>query len=820
LISFPAAVAYFAPTATNNFATSTLTYGNNQVLLPGQVSLPLVVRVLDQNGLPISGIGVNFGSNGVGTVNPVNTATGKDGYAETIYTAGSAPNDLGLISILATAGNLQASLSVGVGTTLLATPTTLSVVSGQGQVILQDPTGGPSGTPLPFVVQATNADGSAAANAAITFTLTSGTGGLFAPDGSTQTSIVVPTGVTGQAQAEYVPPIVPYYHGFQPATITASAVSNPSATPPTVISTDFYINTVPLDIQYCGTPPCPPVVPIFGQVLSPASGTVLTGPASSTLTGAAQVLVTAANGVPIPNVGVQATTGTNPNVPNASCSSAAGGGVALTNTQGIATCDVLLNGVPGTKPLFFSLQVEGTPGTGISFGGYTLTIVPGAPANVTKISGDNQTLPAGSFLPQPFVIKVTDAHNNPLPNTPVTWTVPSGGFNVTSYSTVTGATGEASASGFLFANGGSTVTVQATAGTASATFTVLSSVAAATIVIASGNNQSAQVNTPFPNPLVVHLADKFGHPASFATVGFTTSGTARLSSNVVIADVNGQASVTVTSAGPVAGPLTVTAAYGAGTAAITVKFSLTVTALGPVGPEVLNSASLAPGLSPGGLVSFMGSGLAPTITGVVTDPTQFSGYSDTFDGNPAPILAIINQNGSEQINAQVPFEEPPTTTATVAIQTPTGSATLSNVVVATFAPGIFTNGTIASSGQNYPLATAIRPDGSYVSASNPAMRGENIMFFATGLGQTNPPASTGVPGVPGQLVGSPLYSGVNNQGSAVISAVYQPGSIGVYNITIQIPTSTVPGPAQPLSLFMVDITGTGYNAPAAFLPIQ
>jgi len=819
LLSLPAAVAYFAPTATGNTSVTALTYGSNQVLVPGQVSLPLVVRFLDQNGLPISGLGVNWGAD-VGAITPVNTATGKDGYAQAIYTAGRSPTDFGAISITAAGGNVEADFVVNVGTTLPVTPTTLTVVSGQGQVVLQDLTGVASGTPLPFVVQATNADGSPAANAVITFTLTSGAGGLLATDGSSQPSLVVATDAIGQAQAEYIPPQVPYYRGFQPATVTASAVSDSSATAPTIISQDFYINIVPLDIQYCGTPPCPPVVPIFGKMLAPPPGTVLSGPASSTLTGAAQVLVTSANGIPMPNVGVQATTGTNPNLPNASCAGPAGGGVALTNASGIATCDVVLNGVPGTQPLFFSVLVQGATGTGINFGGYTLTITAGAPANVTKVSGDNQTVPSGSILPEPLIVKVTDAGNNPIPNTPVSWTVPSGGFNLTAFNTVTGALGTATATGFLSAAGGSTVTIQATAGSASATFSVLSSVPAATIVIVSGNNQSAQVNTPFPNPLVVQLADKNGHPASFATVGFTTSGAATLSSNTVVAGADGQASVAVTSAGPVAGPLTVTASYGAGKSAIKVNFSLTVEPLGPVGPAILNSASLAPGIAPGGLVTFIGPGLAPTISGVVTDPAQFAGYSITFDGNPAPILALINDNGNEQINAQVPFEEPPTDTATVVIQTPTGSATLSNVVVSTFAPGTFTNGTLDANGQTYPLALAIRPDGSYVSATNPAQRGENITFFATGLGQTVPAASTGVPAVPGQIVGSALFAGVNNQGSAVISAVAQPGSIGVYAITIQISTSTVPGPAQPLSLFMVDTTGTGYNAPPAFIPIE
>ena len=127
---------------------------------------------------------------------------------------------------------------------------------------------------------------------------------------------------------------------------------------------------------------------------------------------------------------------------------------------------------------------------------------------------------------------------------------------------------------------------------------------------------------------------------------------------------------------------------------------------------------------------------------------------------------------------------------------------------------------MAGFGQNYPLAVALRPDGSYVGASNPALRGENITFFATGLGQTVPAASDGVPGVPGQIVGGTLYAGVNNQGDAVVSAIYEPNAIGVYAVTIQIPSATAPGPAQPLALLMVDLTGAGYSAPPAYVPIQ
>jgi hypothetical protein len=74
--------------------------------------------------------------------------------------------------------------------------------------------------------------------------------------------------------------------------------------------------------------------------------------------------------------------------------------------------------------------------------------------------------------------------------------------------------------------------------------------------------------------------------------------------------------------------------------------------------------------------------------------------------------------------------------------------------------------------------------------------------------------------LPGQLVGGTLYAGVNNQGAAVISAIYQPGMLGVYAVTTQIPASTLTGPAQPSSFLMVDLQGGSYPAQTAYLPIQ
>src|ERR1035437_4267353 len=98
------------------------------------------------------------------------------------------------------------------------------------------------------------------------------------------------------------------------------------------------------------------------------------------------------------------------------------------------------------------------------------------------------------------------------------------------------ASGEATASGYVASPGGSTVTVQVTVGSESATFTILVSVPAATIKVVSGNNQSAVINTPLSAPLVVQVQDKSGNPAPFSPVFFSASGLQTLSSTSVTAD--------------------------------------------------------------------------------------------------------------------------------------------------------------------------------------------------------------------------------------------------------------------------------------------
>lgn len=783
LSSSPADLNFWTPTATGNTPVSVLTYGNNQAIPPGGTSLPLVARFLDANGLPLSGVPVDF-SVSSGTVNPTYGATGEDGFVQTIFTAGTAASDVGSFTLKV--GNSPAAFTVNVVTS--STTTTpgqpqLSIVSGQGQIVLANPTSGAVLTPIaPFTTLVTDATGAPVANVPVTFTWTSGRG-----FGQGQPSVVVPTNSAGIAALNFMPPpIFAPPNSYISDTFTASV--------PGLKSVNFYITGM---AGQAATG-----LPFTAYLRHPSPGSVLKGIDGSTLSDAIEVVVLTSAGIPIPNVGLQVYTGTNPTASIASCANPAGGPVALTDAHGLADCNLALNGVPGTLPLTISV------GGLLNFPGETLTVEPGPPSSISIVSGNNQYGALGKTLTIPFEVLVTDALKNPLVGAPLNWQVVSGSMALTGANAATNSRGMAYAAGTPTGTG--IISVRVTSGSASATFTVLATVPPAVVKIISGQAQSAPVNMPFGAPLVVQVSDAAGNPSPLSTVNFTvTGGPAAVSSSSVVADIHGVAAVTA-QAGPVSGPVTVVATAGSARA----TFPLTVLPLGPSNISIVNAASLNPGIAPGALVIIEGNGLTPTIQGSITAPSQMAGYSVTFGSTPAPVLTLVNQNGMQQIGIQVPFEV--TLGANnVIIQTPQGSLTLPGVVVNPVAPGMFTSGTPLTPS---PAAFALRPDGSVVSPTNPAHPGENITLFATGIGLTLPLPSTNVPGF-GQVLADTIYAGVNHIGVEVVSAVYQSGQLGVYAITIQIPLTVAPGMSQPVSIVVVDPAGT-YPAPTVFLPIQ
>lgn len=90
----------------------------------------------------------------------------------------------------------------------------------------------------------------------------------------------------------------------------------------------------------------------------------------------------------------------------------------------------------GTVAASDSVVIASTNATSIYA---TATASPGAPAQVTVVSGDSQAGTAGGALPAPLVVKVTDQYGNAVPGVTITWSSSDG--SLASTTSVTDANG-------------------------------------------------------------------------------------------------------------------------------------------------------------------------------------------------------------------------------------------------------------------------------------------------------------------------------------------------------------------------------------------
>jgi uncharacterized protein (TIGR03437 family) len=205
----------------------------------------------------------------------------------------------------------------------------LSIVSGNGQVTQQF-----FNTTLPLTVEARDANGNIVANLPLTWSVTQGQGTIVAPPARTDAQ--------GRASAYFRGDVVPGYTFSQQTVAVASSIGSVSF----VVTTN--INKLPNGsiAEY----------PLVDLVSPAAEDRNLRGLSGTTLPNAIQIRVAAQSGVqtgvPIPNVGVRIVDAENPNAdPPASCA----GGLVLTDSTGLARCDLVITGAP--RRYFIAAQV-------------------------------------------------------------------------------------------------------------------------------------------------------------------------------------------------------------------------------------------------------------------------------------------------------------------------------------------------------------------------------------------------------------------------------------------------------------------------------
>jgi uncharacterized protein (TIGR03437 family) len=187
-------------------------------------------------------------------------------------------------------------------------------------------------------------------------------------------------------------------------------------------------------------------------------------------------------------------------------------------------------------------------------------------------------------------------------------------------------------------------------------------------------------------------------------------------------------------------------------------------------------------------------------------PTTLFDTTVTFNGVAAPLFYVSNS----QINAEVPFETP-LGPVTVQVQRAdmTAPATLT-VMVAAVSPGIF-NVLVQSVTEG---AILHGKDFSFVTATSPAVAGETLSIFATGLGALQQPVATGgiPPSPPPMTVAVPTVT-IGGVGAMVTYAGLAARLAGVYQVNVVMPVVTsVAG----MTTARIQINGVGSNSVALF----
>jgi uncharacterized protein (TIGR03437 family) len=226
---------------------------------------------------------------------------------------------------------------------------------------------------------------------------------------------------------------------------------------------------------------------------------------------------------------------------------------------------------------------------------------------------------------------------------------------------------------------------------------------------------------------------------------------------------------------------------------------------------VVNSASQAPftaGVSGGDLITLYGSNLAAAtvVTPTVPFPTTLGGVQVLIEGVAAPIYYV----SPGQISVIVPSGIPYSIAAIQVVNNGVASNTVTQFVNKTSA-GVFTQN---ASGLGYG-AVVHNADGTLVTPSNPAVAGEYVQVFVTGLGTVFPtvPDGSAGPADPLSNTVNTMTAFIGGTSAPVAFAGLAPTLAGLYQVNIQIPTGLTAGDNT------LDISGPDSYTSQALIPI-
>lgn len=284
-----------------------------------------------------------------------------------------------------------------------------------------------------------------------------------------------------------------------------------------------------------------------GGVTAQATATVQAGPPASVVAVAGLTQAGQAGGTAATRPSVRVLDGFGNPVQGAAVTFTvvSGGGqatgvVQMTDAQGIATVGSWVFGpLLGQQVMIGRVEASGVTGNPVTF---TANVAGTAATQLVIALGNNQTAPIGRAVPIPPRVVARDAQGNPVAGVVVTFAVVSGGGTAVASRQTTDGAGIAEVGAWFLGNTPGTNTLSASAqGITPVTFTATATAGApATMLANSPTTQGGTVNTVVASPPSVLVRDIGGNPVPGVTVTFTVTA----GGGAVFAAAGGAASTT------------------------------------------------------------------------------------------------------------------------------------------------------------------------------------------------------------------------------------------------------------------------------------
>ncbi|MCX6614878.1 MAG: hypothetical protein NTZ98_02125 [Acidobacteria bacterium] len=210
---------------------------------------------------------------------------------------------------------------------------------------------------------------------------------------------------------------------------------------------------------------------------------------------------------------------------------------------------------------------------------------------------------------------------------------------------------------------------------------------------------------------------------------------------------------------------------------------------------VVNAASYRSdsGAAPGSIVSIFGvalSAVSAAGAGTLPLPTLLGGTTavlsvDSGSGQTTKIDMPLFYSSSGQVNAQIPFEARPGTTAIMTLSVDGLAGAPLAVRVASYNPGLFSR-TQDGSGPG----AILHGDATPVTSDRPARPGESVSLYATGLGAVDNRPDTGK-AASSLLLSNTLVRpavSIGGRDAVVTFSGLAPGFVGLYQVNVIVPT--------------------------------